>query len=204
MKDLLERHGEALWRAGIEHLLLAAFAVAAGSLAALVVSVLVGRSRRLDTLARFIGGAVTFASPAVLVIALATGPISRTTALTLLVVGAAGQVTRGTLTGLGAVDAAVNLTATAIGMTNRQRIVRVGFPSAWPAMVAAVRWSAFACSAVVLAFPDAFDGGLGSVVRTSTTTRDNGLLAGTIVAAVIVAFVLDLVVRAAGRIVRKP
>lgn len=203
MRDLLDRHGEALWRAGIEHFLLAAVAVVAGSLAALVISVLVGRSRRLDTLARFLGGAVTLASPAVLVLALATGPTSRAKALMLLAAGAAGQVARGTLAGLGAVDAAVNLTATAIGMTNRQRIVRVGFPSAWPAIVAAVRWSAFACGAVVFAFPDAFDGGLGSVVRTSLTTRDNALLAATVVAALVVAFALDLVVRAAARIIRQ-
>ena len=187
----------------LEHAAIAAIALAAGTTAGLLITIVAGRLRATKALVRALGGVVTLAPPVVLGAALSAHTMSRLTAVALLAGGLAGQVARGALTGLGAIDHEINRTATALGLTSRQRIVHIGLPIARGTIAATVRWASFASVALVAALPREFRGGLGDIIVEANRSHDHGRLATAIALATAVAVAFDLVLRLALRVRRR-
>lgn len=171
---------------------------------ALPLGVLAARRRRAGTFILGTAGVLytipSLALLALLVAALGLGP---PTAIVALVVYAQMILIRAVVAGLRSVDPALVDAARGLGLSARQRLLRVEFPAALPVMLAGVRVAAvtLVALATVAAWIDA--GGLGVLLFEGIHTQnDDKIVAGALAAAAL-AVVADLALRGCERAVRR-
>src|SRR5438128_9267322 len=114
------------------------------------------------------------------------GGVGARTALTALILYALLPVIRTTAAGLRAIDPAILEAATAMGMTPRQRLVRVELPLALPAIVAGIRVAAVIGVGTVTIAAAIGAGGLGEYIYRGLSMVDpTVILAGALPVAVL-------------------
>ena len=193
-----------VWREGIVHLGTAALIVALGVVVGLALALVVGRFRYLVALARLLGTVVTLVPPvAVVAVFFPKWPYGYRP-VALVSASVAGIVLHAALTGVQHVDRELTHTATAIGLSNWQRIGRVALPLARPSVVAAARRSVAAAVGLTFVFHAAFEGGLGAVASNAQRDANPSIVALCVAAAVLVWRVLDTVLRLFDRLVASP
>ncbi|HSB62798.1 MAG TPA: ABC transporter permease [Thermoanaerobaculia bacterium] len=114
------------------------------------------------------------------------GGIGKRTAIVALVLYALLPILRNTLTGILGVDAAVVESATAMGMTDRQRLFRVELPLAAPTILAGVRVAAVTTIGTATIAAAIGGGGLGVFIFRGLASVDSSqILAGAVPAALL-------------------
>ncbi len=119
------------------------------------------------------------------------GGIGKRTAIVALVLYALLPILRNTLTGLLGVDAAVLESAVAMGMTPRQRLVRVELPLAAPTILAGVRVAAVTTVGTATIAAAIGGGGLGVFIFRGLASVDTGLILAGAVPAALLALLVD-------------
>jgi len=114
------------------------------------------------------------------------GGIGKRTAIVALVLYALLPILRNTLTGILAVDPAVVESALAMGMTDRQRLVRVELPLAAPTILAGVRVATVTTVGTATIAAAIGGGGLGVFIFRGLASVDSSqILAGAVPAALL-------------------
>ncbi len=114
------------------------------------------------------------------------GGIGKRTAIVALVLYALLPILRNTLTGILGVDAAVTESAVAMGMTDRQRLLRVELPLAARTIFAGVRVAAVTTVGTATIAAAIGGGGLGVFIFRGVASVDAGqILAGAVPAALL-------------------
>jgi len=114
------------------------------------------------------------------------GGIGRRTAIVALVLYALLPILRNTLTGILGVDPAVVESAVAMGMTDRQRLLRVELPLAAPTILAGVRVAAVTTIGTATIAAAIGGGGLGVFIFRGLASVDSSqILAGAVPAALL-------------------
>jgi len=114
------------------------------------------------------------------------GGIGRRTAIVALVLYALLPILRNTLTGILGVDPAVVESAVAMGMTDRQRLLRVELPLAAPTILAGVRVAAVTTVGTATIAAAIGGGGLGVFIFRGLASVDSSqILAGAVPAALL-------------------
>ena len=187
------------------HLQLTLFALLAGTLISVPVGVFVSRRRWLDQPVLAIAGAIqtipALALLAVMVPLLAVlglRSIGFLPAFIGLVLYSVLPILRGTVTGLDTVDPAVVEAARAVGMTPRQRLMRVELPLALPVIVAGIRTATVWTVGMATLSTPVGAPSLGNYIFSGLQTRNFAAVLVGSVAAALLALVLDGLVRALG------
>ena len=114
------------------------------------------------------------------------GGIGKRTAIVALILYALLPILRNTLTGILGVDAAVVESAVAMGMTGRQRLLRVELPLAAPTILAGVRIAAVTTIGTATIAAAIGGGGLGVFIFRGIASVDvSQILAGAVPAALL-------------------
>ncbi len=119
------------------------------------------------------------------------GGIGARTALVALVAYAILPILRNTYVGLRQVDPAIVEAATGLGMTDRQRLLRVELPLAFPVILAGVRLAVVASVGTATIAAAIGAGGLGAYVYRGIATVDTRLILAGAVPAAILALLAD-------------
>ncbi|WIY84288.1 ABC transporter permease [Propionimicrobium sp. PCR01-08-3] len=113
-------------------------------------------------------------------------------------------VVRNTVTGLAGVDPAIVESAQGMGLTRRQRLMRIEFPLAWPVILTGIRVTTLVLLGIA-AVGDIVNGpGYGAFIftglyRVGTPVAVNLVLAGTL-GVTCLAIIFDLLFRLLGRL----
>ena len=184
-----------------EHVALVAISLAIALAIALPLGVLVARNARAGGIAMAILSAIyTIPSLALLAVLVAVFGLGTPTAIVALVAYAQMLLVRNVAEGLRGVSPAAVDAARGLGLTPLQSLLRVEFPLALPAIVGGVRIATISLISIatVAAWIDA--GGLGTLVFEGLHQDDPAkILAGSL-AAVALALVADVVLRAVERL----
>lgn len=187
-----------------QHVALVAASLAIALAIALPLGVLAARRRRAGTFILGTAGVLyTIPSLALLALLVAALGLGAPTAIVALVVYAQMILIRAVVAGLRGVDPALVDAARGLGLSARQRLLRVEFPAALPVVLAGVRVAAvtLVALATVAAWIDA--GGLGVLLFEGIHTQnDDKIVAGALAAAAL-AVVADLALRGCERAVRR-
>lgn len=143
----------------------------------------------------------TIPSLALLVLLLPITRLGPQTAIVALVAYAQVVLVRNTLLGLTSIDPAVLEAARGLGMTDRQRLLRVELPLALPLIVAGVRIATLATIGIgtIAALVNA--GGLGTLLFQGVTTGQRAKIVAGTVALALLAVLTNLLLRAAEKAV---
>ncbi|HEU4538389.1 MAG TPA: ABC transporter permease subunit, partial [Polyangiaceae bacterium] len=120
------------------------------------------------------------------------GGVGARSAVVALVLYALLPVVRGTLAGLESVDPGVREAAEALGMTERQRLLRVELPLALPVLLAGARVAAVTCVGVATVAAAVGAGGLGALIFRGLRSNDDALLLAGALPAALLALAFDL------------
>lgn len=199
----LVTHLDVVGRRLEEHVVLVVISLIIALIIALPLGVLSARKPRFGGAILGITGALyTIPSLALLALLVAANGLGPSTAIIALVVYAQMILIRSVVAGLRGVDPALVDAARGLGLTPRQRLLRVEFPAALPVILGGVRIAAITLVALatVAAWIDA--GGLGVLLFEGIHTDDpQKIVAGSIVAAAL-AIAADLGLRACERAAR--
>lgn len=163
--DWVGRHGDTLYAAGREHVILTFWAVALGLVLALPIGVAAFRWRRFQPVALGVTGAI-FTVPSIALFALLvpiTG-LGRTTAEIGLVGYTLLILVRNVVAGLEAVPADVREAARGMGLTPGRTLLRVELPLAVPAIVAGARIATVTTIGLVTVTALIGQGGFGQLI----------------------------------------
>ena len=140
--DFLLSRSDDMLTLGLQHLAVVLVAVALATVLGVALGVATYRTQRPREIALAVAGAfLTIPSFALLVLFI--GPLglgARNVVVALTMYGLL-PVLRNTITGLRGVDPAVVESATGMGMSRRQRLVRIELPLAWPVIVTGMQVS---------------------------------------------------------------
>jgi osmoprotectant transport system substrate-binding protein/osmoprotectant transport system permease protein len=179
-----------------EHLALVAFALAFAFALGVPLGVLAARRPRLRL--AVVGAANVFQTvPSLALFGLLlplpwVGGVGARSAVVALVLYALLPIVRGTLAGLDSVDAGAREAAEALGMTERQRLVRVELPLALPVLIAGARVAAVTCVGVATVAAAVGAGGLGALIFRGLRSNDDALLVAGALPAALLALAFDL------------
>ena len=186
-----------------EHVVLVAVSLALALALAVPLGIFAARRPRAGGIILGVAGALyTIPSLALLAILVGAFGLGAPTAIVALVLYAQTILIRGVVAGLRGVDPALVDAARGLGLTARQRLVRVELPAALPVVLAGVRvvTVTLVALATVAAWIDA--GGLGVLLFEGLHTDDaQKILAGALAAAAL-AIAADLLLRGCERAVR--
>ncbi|GAC1414025.1 MAG: hypothetical protein NVSMB5_01420 [Candidatus Velthaea sp.] len=186
-----------------EHLLLTFGSLGIALVIALPLGVIVARSRRFGGLTLGILGVIyTIPSLALLAFLVRVFGLGTLTAIVALVAYAQMILVRNIAAGLRGVDRAQLDAATGLGFTPLQRLVRVEFPQALPAIVAGIRVATVSLIAVATVASFIHAGGLGDLLFDGIHQDDPQKIVAGSVAAGLLAIVADAALHRAERLVR--
>jgi osmoprotectant transport system permease protein len=188
---LWERRGVIL-RLTLRHLWLVAFGLAAAAIVAIPIGLLLERAREAaEPALAGLGVLQTIPSIALLAFMVPFLGVGVTPALIALWLYALFPIARGTYTGVRDADPAAVEAAEALGMTPRQRLIRVRLPLAAPVIMAGVRTAAVITvgAATLAAFIGA--GGLGEPIVTGLSLADTRLVLSGALPAAALALLVD-------------
>jgi len=159
------RHGDTLYQAGREHVILTFWAVAIGLVIALPVGVAAWRWRWLQAPALGLSGAVyTIPSLALFALLVPVTGLGRTTSEIGLVGYTLLILVRNVVAGLDGVPADVREAALGMGFTPARTLLRVELPLAVPAIVAGVRIATVTTIGLVTVTALIGQGGFGQLI----------------------------------------
>jgi osmoprotectant transport system permease protein len=163
--DWVGRHGDTLYQAGREHVILTFWAVAIGLVIALPVGVAAWRWRWLQAPALGLSGAVyTIPSLALFALLVPVTGLGRTTSEIGLVGYTLLILVRNVVAGLDGVPADVREAALGMGFTPARTLLRVELPLAVPAIVAGVRIATVTTIGLVTVTALIGQGGFGQLI----------------------------------------
>lgn len=140
--DYLNYNRSDLLQTGLQHLKIVIISIAFGTVLGLALGVVAYRRPRLRNAILGTEGLIltipSLALYALLVVPLGFGSVPVVVALTLY---SLLPITRNTVTGLMSVDPAIVESGLGMGMTRRQRLLRIEVPLAWPVIIVGVRVS---------------------------------------------------------------
>lgn len=119
------------------------------------------------------------------------GGLGARTAITALALYALLPIIRNTVTGILGVDTKVTEAATAMGMTNWQRLKMVELPLAMPVILTGVRIAVVICVGVATVAAAVGAGGLGTYIFRGLRQNDNNLLVAGALASALLALICD-------------
>ncbi|MGI8684585.1 MAG: ABC transporter permease [Acidimicrobiales bacterium] len=158
-------HGDALYTAGREHVVLTFWAVAIGLAIALPLGIAAARRRRLQPLVFGVSGAIyTVPSVALFAMLVPVTGLGRTTAEVGLVGYTLLILIRNVVAGLDAVPEDVREAARGMGLTSAGMLVHVELPLALPAIVAGVRIATVTVIGLVTVTALIGQGGFGQLI----------------------------------------
>jgi osmoprotectant transport system permease protein len=180
--------GDDLWRLTGQHLALVALSVGGATLIGVPLGIAASPRPRLRAWVLGTAGVLQTIPSLALLAALISliGAIGTVPALVALMLYALLPIVHNTCTGLAEVPAGLRLAAMALGLSPRDRLVRIELPLAMPVIVAGVRTAAVICigTATIAAFIGA--GGYGERIVTGLALNDRELLlAGALPAALL-------------------
>ncbi|MEZ5333168.1 MAG: ABC transporter permease subunit, partial [Thermoanaerobaculia bacterium] len=182
-----------LWRRTLEHLRLAASALALGLLGAVPRGLALERRRRLaEPVIRAVGVTQTIPSIALLAFMIPLLGVGAVPAIVALWIYSLFPVLRNTYTGVRDADPEAVESATALGMSPAQVLLQVRLPLAAPVILAGVRTAAVLTvgTATLAAFIGA--GGLGEPIVTGLQLADTHLILSGALPAALLAVLVDL------------
>jgi osmoprotectant transport system permease protein len=163
--DWVGRHGDTLYQAGREHVILTFWAVAIGLVIALPVGVAAWRWRWLQAPALGLSGAIyTIPSLALFALLVPVTGLGRTTSEIGLVGYTLLILVRNVVAGLDGVPADVREAALGMGFTPARTLLRVELPLAVPAIVAGVRIATVTTIGLVTVTALIGQGGFGQLI----------------------------------------
>ena len=163
--DWVGRHGDTLYTAGREHVILTFWAVAIGLAIALPLGVAAWRWRRLQPLVLGVTGAIyTVPSIALFALLIPVTGLGRTTAEIGLVGYTLLILVRNVVAGLDAVPDDVREAARGMGLTPIRTLLRVELPLALPAIVAGTRIATVTVIGLVTVTALIGQGGFGQLI----------------------------------------
>lgn len=188
-----------------EHIALVLAAIVVATLLGMTLGVLVHRSSAASSLATALTGTVlTVPSLALFAFMVVWLGLGNSSAVVALAAYALLPIVRNTITGLQGVDPAVGESASGMGMSRRQRLLRVELPLAWPVILAGVRVATMLIVSIAAIAAYVGADGLGNWIFNGLARRGSVvalplILAGTL-GVVVVAFALDAFYLAIGRL----
>lgn len=200
MSFLAEHLTEVLTRTG-EHLLLSLGATLGAVLLGLPLGVVAERRYERPVLA-VVDVVQTIPSLALFGLLLPLpliGGIGATPAVVALLLYALLPIVRTTVVGLRGIDPAIVEAARGLGATDRQRLLRVELPLAFPTIVAGIRVAAVTSIGTATIAAAIGAGGLGTFVFRGVAVVDNRLILLGAVPAALLAILTDVVLRAVER-----
>lgn len=184
-----------------EHVVLVATALVLALAVALPLGVLAARRPRVgDAILAVLAVVYTIPSLALLALLVALFGLGTPTAIAALVAYAQLMLVRNVVTGLRGIPAAVLDAADGLGLTARQRLLRIELPLALPVILAGVRIATVALIALatVAAWIDA--GGLGALIFEGLHQDDPPKIVAGSVAAIALALIADAGLRRVERL----
>lgn len=185
-------HRRTLWSLLLQHMFLVTTALASAVVVALPLGLALERSRRVaEPVIRTLGVLQTVPSLALLAFMIPLLGVGVTPALVAMWLYALYPIARSTYTGVRDADPAAIEAAEALGMTGRQRLLRVRLPLAAPIIMAGVRTSAVITvgAATLAAFIGA--GGLGEPIVTGLSLADSRMVLSGALPAAALALIVD-------------
>jgi osmoprotectant transport system permease protein len=159
------RHGDAIYSAVREHIILTALAVGVGLLISLPLGLIAWRWRWLQTPVLGVTGALyTIPSIALFALLVPVTGLGRTTAEIGLVTYTLLILVRNVVAGLDAVPDEVREAARGMGYTPRRQLARIDLPLAVPAIVAGIRIATVTTIGLVTVTALIGQGGLGQLI----------------------------------------
>lgn len=195
--DWLFNNPDIVWAATIEHIQLSLLAMAIALPLAItlgVVSVVFGPIRQ--PVLWLVGTLYTIPSLATLAFLIPSQGLGVRPTVMLLVIYAQVFLVRNIITGLTGVNAETLEAAYGVGMNTWQTLVRVWIPMALPVMLAGVRIALTTVIGLAVLGGWADAGGLGEILFMGINTNNPGRVMAGIVAIVILALVVDGLMRA--------
>lgn len=159
------------------HLRLTGIALVLACLVAIPMALFLSRFDRLSRTLLYITGLIqTIPALALLALLIPIFGLGELPAILALFLYSLLPIVRNTLTGLFNVDPLLKQVATGMGLTGRQRLLRIEFPLAMPTILAGVKTAAIISigTATLAAFIGA--GGLGEPIITGLNLNDNSLI----------------------------
>ncbi|MDN5781870.1 MAG: ABC transporter permease [Luteimonas sp.] len=140
--DYLVTNWDHVLRLTLAHAVVVLIAVGVTTLIGVAVGILVYRRERAANVAMAITSTfLTIPSFALFALALPIFGLGATSTIIVLIIYGLLPVMRNTVTGLQAVDPAISESAEGMGMSARQRLLRIDLPLAWPVIITGVRVS---------------------------------------------------------------
>jgi osmoprotectant transport system permease protein len=163
--DWVGRHGDTLYRAGREHVVLTAWAVAIGLVIALPLGIVAWRYRWFQAPVLGVAGAIyTVPSLALFAMLVPVTGLGRTTSEIGLVGYTLLILIRNVVAGLDGVPDEVREAATGMGFTPLRTLLRVDLPLAVPAIVAGIRIATVTTIGLVTVTALIGQGGFGQLI----------------------------------------
>ena len=163
--DWVGRHGDTVYSAGREHVILTFWAVVIGLAFALPLGVAAWRWRRIEPLVLGVTGAIyTVPSLALFALLVPITGLGRTTAEIGLVGYTLLILIRNVVAGLEGVPADVREAARGMGLTSTRTLLRVELPLALPAIVAGIRIATVTTIGLVTVTALIGQGGFGQLI----------------------------------------
>jgi osmoprotectant transport system permease protein len=190
MPNFLQQNGPQIARLTLEHLWLTASAMLLAAAIGLPLGVLMTRRERLArpiiTLANIVQTIPSLALFGLLLPVPWLGENAARLAILALTGYALLPILRNTYAGIRSVDHALEDVASALGMTQWQRLIKVELPLAASVILAGLRTATVTCVGVATIAAAIGAGGLGELIFRGVASVDNGLvLAGAIPAALL-------------------
>ena len=138
--DYLSYNRTDLISSGIQHLQIVVISVLLGTAVGLALGVLAFRRPRLrNPILATAGLILTIPSLALYALLFVPLGFSRPPVIVALALYSLLPITRNTVAGLGSVDPAIVESGQGMGMTRRQRLLRIELPLAWPVIIVGIR-----------------------------------------------------------------
>jgi osmoprotectant transport system permease protein len=195
MESFFTRYGSEIWLRTGEHLILVSIAMAVAIAIGIPLGILITRQSQLAKPILAIANAIqTIPSLAIfgfLITIPFLGGIGKIPAIVALSLYALLPIIRNTYTGIISIDPAIDEAAKAMGMTNRQRLLRVEIPLALGTILTGVRVSTVICVGIATIAAAIGGGGLGVFIFQGIATVNNELILAGAVPSAIVAIIAD-------------
>lgn len=195
MESFFTRYGSEIWWRTGEHLILVAIAMTVAIAVGIPLGILITRQPKLVQPILAIANAIqTIPSLAIfgfLITVPFLGGIGKTPAIVALFLYALLPIIRNTYTGITSIDSAIQEAARAMGMTNRQMLLRVEIPLALGTILTGVRVSTVICVGIATIAAAIGGGGLGVFIFQGIATVNNELILAGAVPSAIVAIIAD-------------
>lgn len=195
MGSFLTRYGSEIWLRTGEHLILVVIAMAVAIAIGIPLGILITRQPKLAQPILGVANAIqTIPSLAIfgfLITVPFLGGIGKTPAIVALSLYALLPIIRNTYTGITSIDPAIQEAARAMGMTNRQLLLRVEIPLALGTILTGIRVSTVICVGIATIAAAIGGGGLGVFIFQGIATVNNELILAGAVPSAIVAIIAD-------------